>query len=315
MIEKNITIALVMLAASLVLVPIFFSSVLASNGSLPKFTEEFTCGNGLPDQHCYKEGCMSERQLLMYHLKPDYQITFNAPRAGAYTCEVKLITNEFGFSCRNKDKPDCGAYCPQPNEKTDVYLNGEQLGTTEDLFCNTWDDCGTGNGNGDDLDCKGGEYRLTPLEIYTRCPEYYGYCGTPGSPNDRDCCHCKEFTVDGDKLYDGKWVRMRVCGGARCNSHTGVCKNNPGTIFIGTKKCSTQTDGLGVLPAASDIICKLTAHRPGSKCCDLSAYVGQTLWACACNTDRDTDEIDEDKGQHCVAISVCGEGSDFQTCP
>ena len=67
---------------------------------------------------------MSESQLLMWRNKPPYEFTFQAPQAGAYQCEIKFVTGYF-------DHGDD----PQREEFSDVYLNGQLLGTTEDPWC------------------------------------------------------------------------------------------------------------------------------------------------------------------------------------
>jgi hypothetical protein len=51
-------------------------------------------------------------------------LTFNAPTAGKYKCEIKVTANHFDYGTT-----------PETNEVTDVYLNSIKIGSTQDRWC------------------------------------------------------------------------------------------------------------------------------------------------------------------------------------
>ncbi len=162
----------------------------AAQGNLPSFENTWTCDNNNgftsePDsQYCYKEGCMAENQLLMCGANrtdqclDSYYLTFEST-LGNYTCNVTVITNHFDFKCAPPP------YGPQPDEKTDVFLNEKKLGTTPDPYCNTWDDCpedGNGDGNGDGATCH--EYSKKGVSV---CSQQPGCCWIYGAGGIEKC--------------------------------------------------------------------------------------------------------------------------------
>jgi len=100
------------------------------------FTSIWSCGSGFPAGGCFKEGCMTEKQLNMENNQ--YTLKFNAPKAAAYKCTITAVTNDFGFKC---GWPPYKASAAEPNEKTQVSLNSKILGTTDDTYCNDISEC------------------------------------------------------------------------------------------------------------------------------------------------------------------------------
>ncbi|UCD07620.1 MAG: PKD domain-containing protein, partial [Candidatus Aenigmatarchaeota archaeon] len=298
-------VTLILMIAFVLVFSIHFSSVYAAD-----LFKEWKCGSGLT--------CGSSCQGVSY--KPiggtnDPEFTFSA-EAGIYNCEVSVKNNWFAFT----------GDTPELTEYSDVYLNDVRIGNTDDLFCNSVTPNGNGNGPGGGP-CRGGELNVIDKEIYTRtpihnlddvCGGHYGYCSrSPGIPV--GCCAEESFTVQSHYLEDGKWARIRVSGGARCHHckvngvpTSSCCKNKAGKIFLSEEPCSAPNNGLCQMPPST--ICSVQDHRGASTCCDLSGYVGQTIYACACNTERAYGCDNPDEGQHPVAIAVCGYGTNMETC-
>lgn len=95
-----------------------------------KFQKIFTCGQGLDNSYCYSD--CGYPVLFMWDKdsdwgKAEYNISFSAPMTGNYTCEINVTIGH--FDCHDEG-------CPQPNEVTDIYLNGVYIGTTNDPYCN-----------------------------------------------------------------------------------------------------------------------------------------------------------------------------------
>lgn len=283
---------------------ISFSTVLASNG-LPSFQNTWTCADkdGFTEDptypassYCYKEGCMSESQLLVWAIsrpgesRSQYDLTFSVARPGNYSCEVKVITNEFSFSCRNLGEPDCGAYCPQTNEKTDVFLNAELVGTTDDPFCNTWDDCETGEGEseGEGEGCH--EYSSDGV---SGCSSHSGCCWMYGAAGNEKCggvglCEDKDTYM----------CRLRICYWDGNNCH---CLKEEGDAWQGgCSQWDNDASTCNDYSAHKGVIC----CHDGSKCitdpCPVW-YKSRTnaIYEDMINAGMTSSEALEDLGRHC----------------
>jgi len=100
------------------------------------FSQSWDCNSGFPADSCFREGCMTDRQLKMQNNQ--YTLKFNAPREAAYTCKITAVTNDFGFTCGS---PPYNPSVAEPNEKTQVSLNGKIVGATDDNYCNLVSEC------------------------------------------------------------------------------------------------------------------------------------------------------------------------------
>ncbi|MCK5022933.1 MAG: hypothetical protein KAS04_02055 [Candidatus Aenigmarchaeota archaeon] len=97
-----------------------------SSYDMPKVEKEWTCTNGgFSSDHCYSESC-AYNVFHIWSKTGDQVFNFDAPRAGEYECTIEVVANHFDYK---SDAP------PQINERVDVFLNNEQVGTTEDKWC------------------------------------------------------------------------------------------------------------------------------------------------------------------------------------
>lgn len=144
----------VLLAVSLFTVLTFLYPVTASNGA-PSFEKTWVCDGKEACNYdggqrvwfcddslgCGESECGYKTQLMADgcwdYCYREYRYEFSAPREGTYKCEVKVTVSQFDHREDN----------PQYNEKSDVYLNGEKVGTTDDPWCPQTPN-GNGNGNG-----------------------------------------------------------------------------------------------------------------------------------------------------------------------
>ncbi|UCD07519.1 MAG: PKD domain-containing protein, partial [Candidatus Aenigmatarchaeota archaeon] len=114
---------LILVIAFVLMFSVHFSSVYAAD-----LFKEWKCGSGLT--------CGSSCQGNPYKSiggTNDPQFTFSA-EAGIYNCDLSVKNTWFAFT----------GTTPQLNEYSDVYINGVNVGHTDDLFCNAV----TGNGEG-----------------------------------------------------------------------------------------------------------------------------------------------------------------------
>ncbi|MCK5023191.1 MAG: hypothetical protein KAS04_03390 [Candidatus Aenigmarchaeota archaeon] len=123
--KKMFAVGISFLALSMVLTVLSITPT-TSSYDLPKIEKEWTCTNGgFSSAHCYTQDCAYNVFHVMER-EGDQIFNFDAPMAGEYECTIEVVGNHFGY------KPDTS---PQLNERADVFLNNEKVGTTEDPWC------------------------------------------------------------------------------------------------------------------------------------------------------------------------------------
>lgn len=144
---------------SLFIVVFNFYTATASNGSLPTIDKEWDCSSGLS---C-GDTCQGKEYQLMWKNLPAKSYTFEAPRAGNYSCEIKVTTCCFDY--REE---------PQYSETTDVKLNDNPVGTTEDKWCPPGE---TTNGDGDECNYGSESECISHSKCYWHSYSWYGNSG------------------------------------------------------------------------------------------------------------------------------------------
>lgn len=247
--KKLFTGSFLLLLVSIFLIIISFSPAIASNG-LPTVDKEWTCSN-FP-QTCEsgtKLGiCTPEPYLLMWINKPEYQLSFAAQRPGNYSCEITAIVNYFDHGTE-----------PQYAEYTDIKLNNNPVGRTDDPCCPDTGSCPVGeNGENGDGDCFGNTERCNnPLD--TECIwHYFEWYGSTGRRCDhKDACN------------------FPPAGGHTC-ANAGLCNHQPSNPAYYTKYMFTPFGDYGTCTGIYNNCCSAWLH--GTWCGDCYGADGTAIF-------------------------------------
>ena len=87
------------------------------------FSQQLTCDQGL---NCQYDGLFQNSGMGFYNNLNTF--TFSAPSQDVYSCDITVRGGDYGYYDGDT---------PQTNERSDAWLNGNYLGKTSDLYCNT----------------------------------------------------------------------------------------------------------------------------------------------------------------------------------
>ena len=144
MIHRHVLTGVMVASLFLAAVTLFEAETSAQSANLVSFDKSWECSGGAlcdydPNNRVWKcsdhlscglDDCGYRTQLMADgcwdgKCYGEYQYEFKVPKPGNYTCTVTVTTSQFDHKIGS----------PQYNEKTDVYLNGEKVGTTSDPWC------------------------------------------------------------------------------------------------------------------------------------------------------------------------------------
>ncbi|MFH1237735.1 MAG: hypothetical protein V1648_05030 [Candidatus Aenigmatarchaeota archaeon] len=107
-------------------VTLVYGSGTASAQSTVTIDKTFACGSGFSCRSDTLGLCQSTLQPYLKMFNNQYSFTLPVDKPGDYKCTVKVTANHFDFP---EGKTD------EPNEVTDVSLNGVKVGSTTDSWC------------------------------------------------------------------------------------------------------------------------------------------------------------------------------------
>ncbi|MCX6817837.1 MAG: hypothetical protein NTU57_03190 [Candidatus Aenigmarchaeota archaeon] len=124
--DKNRAMAAVFLVfISCVLITISFSSITQVSAAV-NIEKTWDCSSGFSCGSNTMGLCTSTLKPYLSMFNNQYSFSLAVEKPGAYTCTVKVTANHFDFPDGKTD---------EPNEVTDVSLNGITIGSTVDSWC------------------------------------------------------------------------------------------------------------------------------------------------------------------------------------
>ena len=171
-VKNRVMAAVFLVFISCVFISISFSLVTLVSAAV-KIEKTWDCSSGFSCGSNTVGLCTSTLKPYLSMFNNQYSFSLAVDKPGAYTCTVKVTANHFDFPDGKTD---------EPNEVTDVSLNGKLVGKTEDKWC------------------QPGSVACANPNVCTSCLSYGCAQKYNGDCPDGCSCSCKTPTETGNSM-------------------------------------------------------------------------------------------------------------------